>query len=180
MRVSKYADKFCVDCFKQITKYGKCERCKSCVRKHHYKDPENRATTSKIFLGRPCNHKDKISKKLKEYWRPIICENNLNKTHKQIYYKAVRRLTSKQPIHLLEHYIKRGRAGSIGGYHLDHKFSIYEGLRQNIPPYVIAHISNLEFIPWQKNTSKIQKCSISKEELFESIFCNNIKTIKEI
>lgn len=53
-------------------------------------------------------------------------------------------------------------------FHLDHKFSILEGFKQNISPEIIGNNINLEIILSSKNLSKSSKCSISKEELLTS------------
>lgn len=63
---------------------------------------------------------------------------------------------------------KRGVSGIDGVYHLDHKYSICEGFKNNIDIEVIASMNNLEFIPWEKNLIKKTKCSISKEELINN------------
>lgn len=78
------------------------------------------------------------------------------------YRRMVRLMTSKVDTSSLENY---GKAG----YDLDHKFSIQEGFNRNIPPYVIADISNLEYIPSDINRSKGAKCSITQKELFNQI-----------
>ena len=54
-----------------------------------------------------------------------------------------------------------------GKYHLDHKFSISEGYKLNIPPQIIGSKENLEIITEKENCSKQQKCSISYDELIE-------------
>jgi hypothetical protein len=56
---------------------------------------------------------------------------------------------------------------SRGEYHLDHKFSISEGYKFNIPPHIIASKENLEIITEKENCSKQHRCSISYEELIE-------------
>ena len=58
---------------------------------------------------------------------------------------------------------KRGKE-----YHLDHKFSIVEGFRNNIPPYILGSKCNLEVIPREENSRKGENCSITKEELLEN------------
>jgi len=55
---------------------------------------------------------------------------------------------------------KRGNA-----FHLDHKFSIIEGFKQNIEPSIIGHIKNLQIIPSNENIKKSRTCSISLKEL---------------
>ena len=52
-----------------------------------------------------------------------------------------------------------------GHYHLDHKFSIYEGFKNNISPEVISSLENLEILTENQNCSKQNKCSITLEEL---------------
>src|SRR3989304_2870297 len=84
-------------------------------------------------------------------------------SERQKYYRKVKSITEKQPIRSLIHHEKRGNYRTEGAYHLDHKYSISEGFRNNIPPEVIGHIANLEFITWRKNSSKYKKCSITIE-----------------
>jgi len=72
-------------------------------------------------------------------------------------------------IHLLENFNKRGHANKTGSYHLDHKFSIFEGFHNNIPIYIIGHICNLEMIEARNNLAKNRKCSIDINSLIEMI-----------
>jgi hypothetical protein len=78
------------------------------------------------------------------------------------YRRIVRLMTSKVDTSSLENYRK-------DGYDLDHKFSVQEGFNRNIPPYIIANISNLQYIPSNINRSKGIKCAITQEELFNQI-----------
>jgi hypothetical protein len=74
------------------------------------------------------------------------------------YYNEVQRITSHQPIELLENYDKRGRAKhGTDAYHLDHIISIKYGFDNNIDPNIIGNISNLRMIPWQENLQKSTK-----------------------
>jgi hypothetical protein len=50
-------------------------------------------------------------------------------------------------------------------YHLDHKYSIVEGFKNNIDPKIIGSKFNLTMISEHDNCSKQDKCSITKEEL---------------
>lgn len=45
---------------------------------------------------------------------------------------------------------------------IDHKVSIDFGFKNNIPPDVIAHVSNLRFIPSRENNDKGTKCFIDE------------------
>lgn len=93
------------------------------------------------------------------------------KTDFERYRYQVYKITNKQPLKSLANYSKRGGYDSHEDpYHLDHKYSIVFGFKNNIPAYIIGHISNLEFIPARKNNSKGSGCSITKEALFESFF----------
>jgi hypothetical protein len=50
-------------------------------------------------------------------------------------------------------------------YHLDHKYSIYQGFLDKIDPKIISSINNLEVLSEYENCSKGISCSITKEEL---------------
>jgi hypothetical protein len=54
-----------------------------------------------------------------------------------------------------------------GNYHLDHKFSIHEGFKNNLSPHIISALENLEILTEYQNCSKQSKCSITLEELIE-------------
>lgn len=81
------------------------------------------------------------------------------------YKRNVLRITNCQPISSLDYFNKRGVSGIDGAYHLDHKYSILEGFKNNISFEKIGNIKNLIFIPWKDNLTKRTKCSISKEEI---------------
>lgn len=49
-------------------------------------------------------------------------------------------------------------------------FSVLEGFKNNIPPYIISDKCNLEIIPRYDNLSKGCDCSITKEELMNKFF----------
>ena len=59
--------------------------------------------------------------------------------------------------------------GTRNGYTLDHKFSVFKGFKQNIDPRIVGHYMNLEVIPSLINCNKRTKCSITIEELLQSI-----------
>jgi hypothetical protein len=77
--------------------------------------------------------------------------------------------SSRHEIHLLENFDKRGPKE----YHLDHKYSVFEGFKNNVPIEIIGHICNLEMLRYDENTSKGEKCSITLEELKELIKKHN-------
>ena len=82
-----------------------------------------------------------------------------------LYKRKVWAETNRNDLSSLLHYALRGRTG----YHLDHKYSIFQGFIDNTPPEIVGHINNLEMIPYQENLSKFNKCSITLEQLLESI-----------
>ena len=51
--------------------------------------------------------------------------------------------------------------------HLDHIYSVLEGFKQNIPPEIIGHWTNLQMLSRSINSSKKDTCWKSKEELLE-------------
>ena len=53
-------------------------------------------------------------------------------------------------------------------YHLDHKYSISEGFKNNVDFRVISSKENLEILTMEENLSKQNKCSISLDELIDS------------
>lgn len=88
-----------------------------------------------------------------------------NKTDMEYYYMIVKSLTEKQfHKHFYEIPFSRLRGKD---FHLDHIFSIFEGFRNNIPPFYIAHFSNLRIIKGSENMSKQQRCDKTLDELFE-------------
>ena len=84
------------------------------------------------------------------------------------YELEVLKITRRQQIESLQHFLKRGSSGVNGAYHLDHKYSIIEGFKNNINPNIIGDIKNLEFIPWEENIKKRTKCSITIDELINN------------
>lgn len=66
---------------------------------------------------------------------------------------------------------KYGRYSSANkdGMTLDHRLSIKVGFDNDIPPYILAHPANCEFLSLKENSSKNKKCSISYEQLIKAI-----------
>ena len=154
----------------------------------------NKAKGNKNFLinGKPWNHKDNLTdetrikweksiekqKKTKEskgYKLPEDLYENYKKYNKKVYY-----FTKKQSLDLLDNYEKRGKSGIEGTYQLDHKYSIVQGFKDNIEPFIIGNIVNLHFIPSNENSGKGKKCIISKEKLYEEYSKQIGKDLSEI
>lgn len=93
------------------------------------------------------------------FWRPDDPEYiEFKKYRRKVYY-----WTNKNDLSQLDNYEKRSKTE----YHLDHKYSISMGFKNNIPPQIIGSIYNLEFILVADNIKKGIKCSITKEKLYE-------------
>ncbi len=58
--------------------------------------------------------------------------------------------------------------------HIDHKLSVKFGFDNNIPPFIVGSIHNLEVIDSKLNMSKGSRCSITKEFLFESFYFDKL------
>lgn len=96
----------------------------------------------------------KQSKAREKYWIKV---GHGNSTKFQKYRNQVDRYTRQQPIHELKNHEKRGVAGQLGAFHLDHIKSVWYGYHNNINPKQISDISNLRFIPWLENQKKWYK-----------------------
>jgi len=53
--------------------------------------------------------------------------------------------------------------------HVDHIFSISEGYKQKINPFLIAHPCNLQMLKAKENKKKNAKCGHTMEELLEKV-----------
>lgn len=59
------------------------------------------------------------------------------------------------------HNLQRRRGSS--GYHLDHKYSVFEGFINNVAPEIISNKHNLQMLSGSENISKGITCSITLE-----------------
>lgn len=83
--------------------------------------------------------------------------------YRRLVYKHTRTSIRKYKNIINPNNFKRGRGK--GDYHLDHKFSISEGFKKGIPPFIIGSYHNLEHIPSKENLSKLSTCSVSVNDL---------------
>ena len=91
------------------------------------------------------------------------------RTDFQIYKSKCYKFTYKNDLTKLKGFENRGLNGKFNATQLDHKISISYGFLNNIDPQIIGHIKNLEFISWESNIKKHNRCSISLEELKQLI-----------
>ena len=125
--------------------------------KTHSKESNEKRSEALTGIKRSDETKRKISI-ANTKWLPDDPQyNEFKKYRRKVYY-----WTEKNDLTQLENHEKRGRTN----YHLDHKYSITEGFKNNVPPKVIGHIANLEFLPHKVNESKGTKCSVTLEKLY--------------
>jgi hypothetical protein len=62
--------------------------------------------------------------------------------------------------------LKRGN----GHYHLDHRLSVFDGFKNNIPVFLMSSPHNLEMLSEKENVRKHKNSSITKEQLFELFY----------
>jgi len=96
------------------------------------------------------------------HWIPLDMKND-----QELYYRQVHLSHNPKLLKKLKHYSKRGHANITDSYQLDHKFSIFNGFKNNILPIYIGNINNLEMIKSIDNLKKGRSNSISLEILFE-------------
>lgn len=83
---------------------------------------------------------------------------------RRLYYDAVWKITEEN---WKNHFDKINPKRLNRTYNaLDHIYSIQQGFRESIPPYIIGHYTNLRIISLSENSIKGMRCDKSKEELF--------------
>lgn len=85
---------------------------------------------------------------LKTYFRDSARKSK--KKSWKAYRKRVWVITNGQDLKSLPMYERRGWTD----YHIDHKISIWYGWKNNLPPKVIGHISNLRMLYYKDNLIK--------------------------
>jgi len=81
------------------------------------------------------------------------------------YSRLVWRYTNANDLTVLENIENRGMAPDE--YHLDHRYSIFQGFKDDVPAKIIGSIDNLEMLQSGQNLSKNKKCSITLDELLQ-------------
>ena len=91
---------------------------------------------------------------------------NIDRTALRIYFNAVKLVTNENWYKEFRRINGDGPCRRNNDMHLDHVYSIAEGFKNNIPPYVIGHWSNLRLLPKIENSSKGARCDKPVDELF--------------
>ena len=138
---------------------------------HNMKTQESLENRQRTYLERHGVDHPLKSKKIMDQIRKIneaagrwTPEDQMEEFYR--YRRKVWHFTNQQPIHTLSNYEKRGHPSDKNAYSLDHMYSCHAGFKNNIPPYIIGNIANLEYIPTIKNSSKRENCSLTEEELY--------------
>ena len=88
---------------------------------------------------------------------------------KEDYFIIVRALTEKNYNVFLDvinpKRLKRGWKNN----HVDHRYSISQGFKNKIDPFIISHPSNLQMLKAKDNKKKNAKCDHTIEELYEKV-----------
>lgn len=88
---------------------------------------------------------------------------------KEDYYIFVRALTERN-YDIFKNVINpKGLKRSWKANHLDHRYSISQGFKDRINPFLIAHPCNLQMMKARLNKKKNAKCDITIEELLEGV-----------
>jgi hypothetical protein len=98
------------------------------------------------------------------------CTPREERSARRIYYDAVWRFTEES---WQNHFDLINPARLNRSYNaLDHIYSIQQGFRDHIPPYIIGHWTNLRVISLSENGIKGMRCDKTQEQLFDDYFIN--------
>jgi hypothetical protein len=89
---------------------------------------------------------------------------------RRLYYDAVWRFTEQSWREQFDKINPTRRDRSQNA--LDHIYSIQQGFRDSIPPYVIGHWTNLRIITLRENSTKGMRCDKTVDQLFEEFELN--------
>ena len=96
------------------------------------------------------------------------CTRREERSDRRIYYDAVWKFTEES----WRNHFDDINPTRLNRSHnsLDHIYSIQQGFRDCIPPYIIGHYTNLRVISLSENGIKGMRCDKTREELFEDCF----------
>jgi len=141
---------------------------KSSLKKWNNPEYKNKIVKERIERW---NNQDFYNKWYKKFNKTLVKKSGFDLRSVETEWSLYKRIIANQTNRIYRKYkdiinpndLIRGRSQ----YHLDHKFSIFEGFKNNIPPYIISHYTNLEMLSEHDNISKRIKCSITMDELFK-------------
>ncbi len=181
----------CNKCGKEI--HIKFSKCMSCSIKAKWNDPDYRnkslktrstekyKTDMKISMQKSKAWKDTQHLRthgLKKYWENIRgCKFEDIKDVWYMYRRVVYNMTESNYKKFMDIINPGDLPRGLRKYHVDHKYSILEGFKNNIPPYVISNPHNLQMLKSSENIRKDFRCDITKKELFTGFDQHVKKTI---
>lgn len=152
----KNEKRICINCGNEFTPKKKQQKycCEECYNKHKLKTyytekfncTEEDIEKNKFLFNlykKQCKFTFNISNYINEFDISLIKENG--------WYSA------------------SNRGNNLNGVSRDHKFSVNEGFKQKIDPYLISHPANCELLIQNDNSSKCSKCSLTLNELIQNI-----------
>lgn len=169
-----------------------CSR--SCANSRGKRTEETKNKISKSLSGKKCSRKSKRLKKIticKEcqksfeqftFSKKEFCDKDCKKLHirslksefqqykiKTCFCFNLSDYTDEFDFGLIENFgwysPKNSRKPNLNGVSRDHMYSVKEGFRNNVEPSLLAHPANCKLMRHNDNVSKLDKCSISLEEL---------------
>ncbi len=183
---------YCIDCgseydtnnFNFIEKYPN-NRCISCSQKYKWstdydrlcavrRTDDYRNNMSKAIKNSDKRNEEmykKIGRKHVEYWakeRGFTKEELWDEwtLYRKTVYNMSEKVYRKHKKQINPNNLPRSRKE----YHIDHIFSVLEGFKRNIPPYIISDLCNLRMLYGCINLSKRDKCDITEDELMNKYF----------
>lgn len=90
------------------------------------------------------------------------------RSDRDLYYAAVKKFTENSWLAYFDKINPTRLNRSV--YTLDHIYSVQMGFKNNIPPYIIGHWTNLQMLLGKKNSSKGSDCWKDSKQLFEDFF----------
>lgn len=123
----------------------------------------------KYGVDNPSKHPD-IRKKLSDANIAAGATPRHLRSLRQLYYDRVKYFTK---LSWKEHFDKINPSRlNRSEVDLDHIYSIQQGFRDSIPPYIIGHWTNLRMLDKKENYSKGMRCDKTKDQLFDEFFSN--------
>jgi hypothetical protein len=100
------------------------------------------------------------------------CTPREERSLRRLYYDAVWKITEEN----WRNYFDAINPGRLNRTYnaLDHIYSIQQGFRDAIPPYIIGHWTNLRIISLSENGIKGMRCDKTKEKLFEDFYFTTV------
>jgi len=131
-------------------------------------------TPDKHLVGQGCplcRHTKMIkTRRSRGSFKTEIIKNNFDK-YRVVIRKITRKEYKKYKDIINPKKLKIGRHN--GEHQVDHIFPVSEGFKQNIPPYIVANMKNLQILTTEENRKKSNKLIITKQELHERYFDEN-------